>query len=372
MASISLCMIVRDEEAVLGRCLESVAPAVDEIIVIDTGSVDGTKAVAAAYTDRIFDFAWVDDFAAARNASFAKATGDYILWLDADDVLLPEDLDALLCLKNRLDQSPADVVMMRYNTGFDSRGNPTFFFDRERLVRRAARPVWYGRVHEYIQCPGTRITVNIAVTHRSIKTAYTTRNLRIYEKMAAAGESFTPRDRFYYGRELYYHRQYDRAVQELQAFLAPGDGWLPDQLEACKFLSAALHVQGDRKGAFAALCRSFALGAPRADLVCGCGDLLLEQGDYPAAICWYKWALELPQDLHGGFVNTDDTGYLPYLRLCVCYDRMGDHAAAARCNAQAAAYRPDDAAVQQNAAYFAALQHAADLPSIGEDKEQNR
>ena len=234
MASISLCMIVRDEEAVLGRCLESVAPAVDEIIVVDTGSVDGTKAVAAAYTDRIFDFAWVDDFAAARNASFAKATGDYILWLDADDVLLPEDLDALLCLKNRLDQSPADVVMMRYNTGFDSRGNPTFFFDRERLVRRAARPVWYGRVHEYIQCPGTRITVNIAVTHRSIKTAYTTRNLRIYEKMAAAGELFTPRDRFYYGRELYYHRQYDRAVQELQAFLAPGDGWLPDQLEACK------------------------------------------------------------------------------------------------------------------------------------------
>ena len=126
--------------------------------------------------------------------------------------------------------------------------------------------------------------------------------------MAVAGESFTPRDRFYYGRELYYHRQYDRAVQELQAFLAPGDGWLPDQLEACKFLSAALHDQGDRKGAFAALCRSFALGAPRADLVCGCGDLLLEQGDYPAAICWYKWALELPQDLHSGFVNTDDTG----------------------------------------------------------------
>lgn len=141
MASISLCMIVRDEEAVLGRCLESVAPAVDEIIVVDTGSLDGTKAVAAAYTDRIFDFAWVDDFAAARNASFAKATGDYILWLDADDVLLPEDLDALLCLKNRLDQSPADVVMMRYNAGFDSRGNPTFFFDRERLVRRAARSI---------------------------------------------------------------------------------------------------------------------------------------------------------------------------------------------------------------------------------------
>lgn len=75
MASISLCMIVRDEEAVLGRCLESVAPAVDEIIVVDTGSTDGTKAVAAAYTDRIFDFAWVDDFAAARNASLPRPPG---------------------------------------------------------------------------------------------------------------------------------------------------------------------------------------------------------------------------------------------------------------------------------------------------------
>lgn len=59
-------------------------------------------------------------------------------------MLLPEDLDALLCLKNRLDQSPADVVMMRYNAGFDSRGNPTFFFDRERLVR--ARQDRFGTV----------------------------------------------------------------------------------------------------------------------------------------------------------------------------------------------------------------------------------
>ena len=69
-------------------------------------------------------------------------------------MLLPEDLDALLCLKNRLDQSPADVVMMRYNTGFDSRGNPTFFFDRERLVRRAAGPVWHGRGTRIYSVPG--------------------------------------------------------------------------------------------------------------------------------------------------------------------------------------------------------------------------
>ena len=89
--SISLCMIVRDEEDVLGRCLESVYDLVDEIVIVDTGSQDGTKEIAAAYTERIFDFTWIDDFAAARNAAFAKASCAYCMWLDADDVLLAAD-----------------------------------------------------------------------------------------------------------------------------------------------------------------------------------------------------------------------------------------------------------------------------------------
>lgn len=86
MISISLCMIVRNEEEVIGRCLESVKDIVDEINIVDTGSTDNTKQVVAQYTDRIFDFKWIHHFAAARNFSFQQATKDYILWLDADDV----------------------------------------------------------------------------------------------------------------------------------------------------------------------------------------------------------------------------------------------------------------------------------------------
>lgn len=88
-ATISLCMIVRNEEKVLARCLESVRGCVDEIVIVDTGSSDATKEIAARYTDRIYDFEWIDDFSAARNYAFEQATGDYLLWLDADDVLLP-------------------------------------------------------------------------------------------------------------------------------------------------------------------------------------------------------------------------------------------------------------------------------------------
>lgn len=88
MVSVSLCMIVKNEEDVLARCLESVEDLVDETVIVDTGSTDRTREIAARFTNRIFDFPWRDDFAAARNESFAHASMDYCLWLDADDVLL--------------------------------------------------------------------------------------------------------------------------------------------------------------------------------------------------------------------------------------------------------------------------------------------
>ena len=85
--TISLCIIVKNEENTIARCLESVKGLCDEIIIVDTGSTDLTKQIVEKYTDRIVDFTWIDDFAAARNFAFSQATMDYILWLDADDIL---------------------------------------------------------------------------------------------------------------------------------------------------------------------------------------------------------------------------------------------------------------------------------------------
>ena len=67
-------MIVKNEEKVLARCLDSIRGFVDEIIIVDTGSDDDTKRIARKYTDKVYDFEWIDDFAAARNYSFSKAT----------------------------------------------------------------------------------------------------------------------------------------------------------------------------------------------------------------------------------------------------------------------------------------------------------
>jgi glycosyltransferase involved in cell wall biosynthesis len=87
MFTLSVCMIVKDEEPVLARCLACARRFADEIIVVDTGSVDRTKEIAAGFTDRVYEYAWRDDFAAARNYSYSLANCDYIMWLDADDVV---------------------------------------------------------------------------------------------------------------------------------------------------------------------------------------------------------------------------------------------------------------------------------------------
>ena len=91
-------MIVRDEQDNLAHALESVRGLFDEIVVVDTGSVDRTKEIALEFGAKVFDFVWVDDFAAARNEALAHATGDYAFWLDADDVVEPRELPKLRAL----------------------------------------------------------------------------------------------------------------------------------------------------------------------------------------------------------------------------------------------------------------------------------
>lgn len=113
MVEISLCMIVKNEEKVLARCLDSIAGLMDEIIIVDTGSTDKTKEIAGKYTDNIYDFEWIDDFAAARNFAFSKATKEYIYSADADEVLDEENYRLFADLKEVL-LPEIEIVQMKY------------------------------------------------------------------------------------------------------------------------------------------------------------------------------------------------------------------------------------------------------------------
>ena len=113
MTTISLVMIVKNEEKFLERCLDSVKNLMDEIIIVDTGSTDKTKEIAKKYTDKIYDFEWVDDFSAARNFAFSKATMDYIYSCDADEVIDEENRMRFMNLKMAL-VPEVEIVQMHY------------------------------------------------------------------------------------------------------------------------------------------------------------------------------------------------------------------------------------------------------------------
>lgn len=146
--SISLCMIVRDEERVIEDCLKSARPYFDEVIVVDTGSKDRTKEVLAKYADKLLDFEWCDDFSAARNASLAEATCDWIFWMDADDTLPPECGEAIVSAART---APQDVHGFIVPVQFvnDGPGAGTRV-DHVKLFRNLPGVRFEGRIHEQI------------------------------------------------------------------------------------------------------------------------------------------------------------------------------------------------------------------------------
>jgi glycosyltransferase involved in cell wall biosynthesis len=352
--TLSLCMIVKNEEKHLDRCLKSVRGIFDEIIIADTGSIDTTKEIAYKYTDKVYDFAWIEDFAAARNFAFSKANSEYLMWLDADDIIPEKSRRELIKLKDII-TSDIDVVRLPYNTGYDADGNITFSFYRERILKNCEAAKFKGFIHEVVDPFGRIISVDIPIEHHKIAGNERGRNLRIYEKHLADGDEFSPRDVFYYARELSYKNRNSDAVRAFTKFINERKGWIENNIEACKIRAECYERLRERQNAYISLYSSFFYDTPRAEVCCEIGRMLLEDGEFNKAIFWYKIAYGKEPDFQsGGFVLPDCYGYIPAIQICVCYSRMGDEKTAEEWNEKAAAYKVT-AAVRYNRDYFAGL-----------------
>lgn len=355
MVTISLCMIVKNEEKTLERCLESIKKAVDEIIIVDTGSFDRTKEIAKKYTEKIYDFTWDDDFSAARNYSFAKATMDFCMWMDADDLMPQESLVKFIEYKKTLSSS-IDTVMMKYNISFDTNDNPTFSYYRERIIKNCKNAKWEGEIHEVIIPFGNIVYTDIAISHKKIENKNPSRNLYIYEKILSSGKSLGARHQFYYSKELYYNGKYYKAIDEFEKFLNDKSGWIENKIDACEHLSYCYGKVGNINLEILSLFRSFEYDVPRAEICCDIGNYFFRLNKYKQAVFWYKMAASIKKtDNSLGFIKNDCYDYIPYIQLCVCYYRLGNAEKSIEYNNLAKNIKPYDPAVKQNLEFFKTL-----------------
>lgn len=352
--TLGLTMIVKNESDVLERVLDAMKGVADEIVVVDTGSDDGTAEIARRFTDGVYSFEWCDDFSAARNFALSKSTADYWIWLDADDIVPPATLKRIARFKKA--PGDADVVMMPYVASTDERGKPTFSYCRERIMRRGAQLIWRGRVHEAVAPTGKVVYLNAPIVHaKPTGRSAGTRNLDIYRSMRQRGERFEPRELYYFARELYYNGYYKDAAENFERFSAT-DGYAVNKADACLLLSRCKKQLGDNDGAVRSALGAMLYGPPSAEVCCELGGLFFDMSDYRTAVYWYSRALGASRDIkNGAFVNTEYGGFVPLVWLAVCYDRIGDVKKAFSYHLRAQKIHPDNPAVAANREYFSNL-----------------
>jgi Glycosyltransferases involved in cell wall biogenesis len=347
-------MIVKNEEETLARCLDTVKDIVDEINIVDTGSTDKTKEIASQYTNRIFDYLWTNSFAAARNESYKYATKDYILYLDADDVLLEPDRIKFKELKETLDPT-VDSVSMYYDAGTDEFGNVTLRYRRNRLVKREKNFKWYGDCHNYLEISGNIYNSEVAVTHKKLHHSVG-RTVSIFETKKQRGDVFSARDYFYYGNELRENGRYKEAIESYDNNIAMKDGWVEDKIFACIFKGDCYNYLNDKSNELSSLFQSFHYAPPRAEACSRIGDNFKHKCEYKTAIFWYEHAAgQVPDPDRWSFIYVPYYTWYPHLQLCVCYYNLGDMQKAYEHNETAADYRPSDPSVLYNKELFSKM-----------------
>ena len=347
MKKISLCMIVRDEEKTIARCLDSIKDVVDEIIIVDTGSIDKTKEIVAKYTNKIYDFEWVDDFSKARNFSFSKATKDYIMWLDADDVILPEDREKLKKLKKEMD-GKIDIYQMKYNYSSDNNGNPNLVQTRERILKRDKNYKWVSPIHEVIIPTGNIEEVDIAVTHMKEEIKDINRNLKIFENMIKNGVELDERQEYCYAKELYFLQRIPEAIICYEKFINKYIEQYQDKeyllYSALLELSDCYKRQGKIEKELETLMLILKNQVPKQECLCRIGDIFLRNKNYDIAIYWFSLAIESTEKE----VNIDYQKFIPYISIGVCYFWLGEIEKAIEYNEKAGNIKQNDETYMKN------------------------
>lgn len=350
-ASLSLCMIVKDEGKTLERCLNSVKSFINEIIIVDTGSKDNTVEIAKKFNAKIYKFKWIDDFSAARNFAFSKATSDYIMWLDGDDFINEDDIKKIESLLSNMDSS-YDYISAEYILARNSEGKVSTSLRRNRIVKRQSAFLWVGNVHEYLAVYGKGLEGNFSIEHGKVK-EYTDRNLQIFKTMEKNNKKFTPRDIYYYANELFDNGYYKESINQYNKFIDTKEGWIEDIKGAYLKIIRALNLINDKDKIVDVAFETLKIDTPTAEIACSLGEYYFEKENYNQAAFWYRVALDSrPSSLNMSLTNSDYYTWIPSLQLTVCYYNLGNLKCSYFFNELAASFDGDKEKIEYNREIF--------------------
>lgn len=343
---LSLHMIVRNAEHKLARTLESAKSFVDEIVIVDTGSTDGTISLAESYGAQVFQFEWVDDFSKARNFALSKTSGDWITWFDAGDVLSPEAIVGFQQLRNHEcmtdPNSPINYIMGKLNRSYDEYGYVKVRHATPRVVKRSSNPRWAHPIHEALivdnASPHFDDSLVVDDPEGALGSA-AERNLRIMERWIKEDADQLVRCFAMRSQELEHLGQYEEAVKNAKtAHLLKLDNHSLAEHFLC--LGRCFLRLGYEKMAQELLLMSTVNNSVVPDAFILLGDIELNRGEWSRAVPYYRASLSRDSNHVRWIEVVSYYSYEPYEKLGRCYLGLGDKETALAFFGQAAKLAP--------------------------------
>ena len=322
MITISVCMIVKNEEKILARCISSLLKIADEIVIVDTGSTDGTKEVASKYTKNIYDFEWIDDFSAARNFAFSKATKDYVYMADADEVIDEQNIERFLTLKNKMDDR-IELVQMYYDNQLEK--GTVYNFNKEyrpKLYKRVRQFVFEDPIHESVRLDPVIYNSDIAIIHMP-EECHAKRDFKNYYKAIARGEKLSKKLFGMFAKELWIAGDDEDFLKAKAYFTKRVKTEILDE-ESLKSAQCVLArcavIEQDYDTFFSYCLHNIADGKASAEICYELGNYYKEKGNVEEASMWfYNAAYEAESQC-----NIHYSGDYPRFALATCLELLGD------------------------------------------------
>lgn len=321
MATISVCMIVKNEQNVLKRCLDSLNGIYEELIIVDTGSTDNTKHIAEQYTNKIYDFQWINDFSAARNFAFSLCTQQYIYSVDADEVLDEQNRQKLLLLKQNI-LPEIEIVQMYYVNANNE--NSVYNFQKElrpKLFKRLRKFDWIDPIHERIRLEPIIYNSDIEILHKP-EGEHTNRDLEILIDLAQQKKPFSDILFKMYARELFKAGTQQQLIQSkffFQSALEQNDT-IGEKRQICQCILSKIALAENDIHSFLKHSISQKTENPTSEICCLLGEYFYKQKEFLESISWYEYALEcIPcMDIHCYGDNA-------LFGIAMCFKSMGDN-----------------------------------------------